>query len=162
MNTLRSRTIRLAHQHPELRAHLLPILSKAASGMDAGSLAKTLKGLRGHIPFFFKLFGCEERQTQRDIYSYTERAYKRFEDALDEMEEPYEGSRLNPAWFPVTKGDTMQEVLAKLETLIDHVGNFRDSGKASVGQARKLFQDSQNGLYGLSGILGFLAKTPRV
>jgi len=39
MSTLRSRTIRLAYQNPELRPHLLPLLKRAASPLD---------GARGH------------------------------------------------------------------------------------------------------------------
>ena len=67
--SLRSKVIRLAHQKPELRKHLLPLVTKTAgfqysvSSRDVKSIMKKLDGELGNLNYngrlYFKFEGQE-------------------------------------------------------------------------------------------------------
>jgi hypothetical protein len=52
--TLRSRIIRLAHQKPELRPHLLPLLEKTAAPTGRYSEPELVDGVNGWLIYLFK------------------------------------------------------------------------------------------------------------
>lgn len=49
MSNLRSQIIKLAHQHPELRGDLLPILKEAATPLERANVIRRLELLHGSL-----------------------------------------------------------------------------------------------------------------
>lgn len=75
MSDLRSKVIRLAHQNPELRPHLLPLLKEARqigeprSGGEIGVLEEVKEGVNNYIAYTFKA-GANLKNALKEIERY--------------------------------------------------------------------------------------------